>query len=269
MASSELDGQRPTVSIVIPCYNYGRYLAEAIESALAQTWQADEIIVVDDGSTDDSLQVAHRFDSEPDIRIISQMNQGAIAAFNNGVRASIGAFFVKLDADDRLHPGYLAATIPPLVASPEAGFAYTGYCWFGSRDVEFPAEPFNLNVLALRPYVEQSALIRRAAFDAAGGYSHAMSSAYEDWDLFLTMAERGWTGIPVPELLLDYRIHPNGRNAITFGQWRRLMVQLYQRHPSMRSAPLPLFLARAIVDRGWRRLYARACRGAEKVTKSA
>ena len=248
------DAGRPSVSIVIPCYNYARYLAEAIESALAQTWPADEIVVVDDGSTDDSLEVAHRFDHELAIRIIAQANQGAISTFNNGIQASTGAFFVKLDADDRLHPRYLASTLPPLVAKPDAGFAYTGYRWFGARDVEFPAEPFKLNALALRPSIVSSALIRRAAFDAVGGYSQAMSSAYEDWDLFLSLAERGWAGTPVPELLFDYRIHPNGRNAITFRQWRRLMALLYRRHPCMRSAPLPLFLTRAIIDRGWRRL---------------
>ncbi len=200
-------------------HNYGRYLAEAIESALAQTWPVDEIVVVDDGSTDHSLQVAHCFDREPTVRIIAQANQGAISTFNNGIRESSGAFFVKLDADDRLHPRYLECTMPPLVANPAAGFAYTAYRWFGARNVEFPAEPSKPKVLALRPGVVASALIRRSASDAVGGYSHAMSSAYEDWDLFLSMAEHGWTGVPVPELLIDYRIHPNSRNAITFRRW--------------------------------------------------
>src|SRR5688572_30244041 len=89
------------VTVVIPCYNHGRYLGEAIDSVLRQTWAQVEIIVVDDGSTDDTAQVAGRYDR---VRYVHQANSGLAAARNAGARAGSGGHFVFLDADDRLTP---------------------------------------------------------------------------------------------------------------------------------------------------------------------
>lgn len=257
-SSAGLPLEKPRVSIVVPCYNYSQFLAEAVESALAQTRPADEIIILDDGSSDDSLQVARQYAARSGVRVVAQENQGAVAAFNNCVRASTGTFFVRLDADDRLHPRYLERAVPLLASRGDAGFVYTSYRWFGARAREFPAEPFDLGLLALRPFVVSSALIRRAAFDAVGGYSREMATAYEDWDLFLGMAEHGWHGIALPEQLFDYRIHPGSRNSVTVRQWVGLMGRLYRRHPSMQNDALPVFLARAILERCWRRMAGRA-----------
>jgi glycosyltransferase involved in cell wall biosynthesis len=238
-----------TASIVIPCYNHARFLGEAIESALGQTRPADEIVVLDDGSIDDSLEVARRYATTPTIRILSQPNQGAVAACNNVMRASSGAFFMRLDADDRLEPEYLEWTVPVLEAHPRAGYAYTGYRYFGSRNEIVEAEPYSARRLARRPYILGTTLIRRAAFEAVGGYSTAMSAAYEDWDLYLSLAEAGWYGVSVPKPLYQYRQHGPSRNSLNFTDWLRLMGLLYRRHPSMRGRALPLFLGAVISDR--------------------
>src|SRR5882672_136402 len=104
------------ISIVIPCYNQAHFLAEAIESVLAQIWPADEIIVVDDGSTDNPGQVAARY---PQVRCIRQENQGLPGARNTGLRESHGDYLVFLDADDRLTPQALAVGMQHLNARPE------------------------------------------------------------------------------------------------------------------------------------------------------
>ena len=100
----------PLVSILIPCFNAERWLAETIKSALAQTWPAKEIIVVDDGSTDGSLAIARRFESSG-VRIVNQQNQGAAAARNHGLRLARGEFFQFLDADDLLDPDKVARQV--------------------------------------------------------------------------------------------------------------------------------------------------------------
>ncbi|HET7537953.1 MAG TPA: glycosyltransferase, partial [Candidatus Didemnitutus sp.] len=107
----------PLVSIIIPCYNAERWLAATLESALAQTWSAKEIIFVNDGSTDRSLALARSFESRS-VRVIDQPNRGASAARNAGLRAAQGELFQFLDADDLLSRGKVAAQVALLAARP-------------------------------------------------------------------------------------------------------------------------------------------------------
>lgn len=110
-----------TVSIIIPCFNQGMFLAEAIESAKNQTGQEIELIVVNDGSTDDTHEVAARFE---DLIYISQSNKGLPEARNVGFTNSRGDFIIFLDSDDRLPPGAVFSGLAALESSPEAAFAY-------------------------------------------------------------------------------------------------------------------------------------------------
>ena len=114
----------PTVSVVIPCFNQGHFLAEAIESVQAQTLPAAELVVVDDGSTDATGVVARRYATA---RYLVQRNLGLARARNRGLRAARGEFLVFLDADDRLRPGALAAGVRELRAHPTAALTY-GRC---------------------------------------------------------------------------------------------------------------------------------------------
>src|SRR5918995_1252705 len=111
------------VSVVIPCYNQAHFLVEAIESVLAQSYPRFEIVVVDDGSTDDTSEVAARY---PGVRYVYQNNQGVSAARNSGLARSEGEYVVFLDADDRLLPEALEAGLRCLEARPECAFV-SGY----------------------------------------------------------------------------------------------------------------------------------------------
>src|SRR5262249_22609977 len=120
----------PSVSIIITTFNHARFLADAIRSALAQTVTPSEVIVVDDGSTDDPAQVVAGF---PEVRMIRQSNQGLAAARNTGWRAAVGDHVVFLDADDRLLPDALALNLRQFSRSPDCALVFGGYRWI---DVE-------------------------------------------------------------------------------------------------------------------------------------
>jgi glycosyltransferase involved in cell wall biosynthesis len=202
----------PLVSIVIPCFNYGRFLGEAIESALGQTHQPVQVVVVDDGSSDDTVAVAQRYP----VKLISQRNAGLSCASNVGIRASAGELVVRLDADDRLAPTYVEETLDALLREPPVEFAYTEMQYFGAASGTYPVEEFDPETLTERNYVHASALMRRSAFDAVGGYRENMTTLrVQDWDLWLSFVERGFQGRLVRKPLLEYRKHA-GPSMVTF-----------------------------------------------------
>jgi glycosyltransferase involved in cell wall biosynthesis len=243
------DPRTVTVSIVIPCYNYGPFLTDAIESALGQTFPAQDIVIVDDGSEDNSREIARRYAEIPGVRIVEQANQGAIPTYNAGVRASAGQFFAILSADDRLDPYFLERTVPILLDHPEVAYAYTAYRTFGVRQRALPALPYSARRLRLRPYIAATSLIRRTAFDQVGGFNASMRGGREDWDFYVALAEHGWKGAAVPEVLFHYRKHGSGsRNAISFRALLAARAQVYRNHRSLYRAPLPLWLALTEID---------------------
>jgi len=115
------------ISVIITCYNYGHFLSEAIESVLNQTFEAPEIIVVNDGSTDNTAEIAARYP----ILIVNQNNQGLPTARNVGISKSNGIYILPLDADDKLHPQYLEKVVPILDRHPDIGVVYTCRLHFG------------------------------------------------------------------------------------------------------------------------------------------
>ncbi len=204
---------RPLVSVVVPNYNYGRFLPRALESVFAQTYSDVEVLVVDDGSTDDSLEVMRRYDGR--IRSISQPNGGVSRARNLGVRESRGELIAFLDSDDWWLEEKLAKEVA-LLESGGFGMVYTGLR-FVSEDGDVRGEITDglsgwvLKELALLtkpgvPASGSSALIRRECFDEVGPFDPALSTS-ADWDLWRRIACRYAIGM-VREPLTSYRLHP-------------------------------------------------------------
>ena len=216
-------------SIIIPSYDYARYLGEAIESALGQSRRADEIIVVDDGSTDDSLRVARSYP----VDVIERPHSGAPETMAHGVAASTGECFVILGADDRLAPDYLAKTVPVLESDPQVGFVYTAVELFGSVQQHRPARPFSLARILAANYASGAALTRRAAYDQTGGYGSIQLAKYEDWHLFLSMLEHGWHAVPTNDTTLYYRQHGQSRNQTPGIEHERAIQAIMEDHPRL------------------------------------
>jgi glycosyltransferase involved in cell wall biosynthesis len=118
--------QSPLVSVVIPCFNHGRYLSEAVQSALGQTYPSVEVVVVDDGSSDNTAEVAQSF---PEVRYLLRARGGLAAARNAGLQASQGAYLVFLDADDRLLPNAVEVGLAAFAQRPHCGFVYGAHRW--------------------------------------------------------------------------------------------------------------------------------------------
>src|SRR4051794_31418414 len=128
----------PKISIVITCYNIGAFLEEALQSALAQTYPDFEVIVVDDGSTDNAtLALLDRLPAQPRLRILRTPNKGVAHARNYGITKASGDYILPLDADDRILPSYLACAASVLDQQPEVGFVGCHFSTFGEQQMKY------------------------------------------------------------------------------------------------------------------------------------
>ncbi|HEU5013009.1 MAG TPA: glycosyltransferase family A protein [Roseiflexaceae bacterium] len=196
----------PQVSVIIPCYNYARFLPDAVASVLAQSSTAWEVLIVDDGSTDDTLIVAQQLQTVAPIRLLRQPNGGPSAARNTGACHARAPLLLFLDADDMLAPEALQRMVKALHDAPDASFVSGAFQVFGNDNVYWPGLPVDLATLALDNTVLPAALVRRTAWEAVGGFDPAIQ-LYEDWDFWLRIVVKGGRGIVLPETLLYYRRH--------------------------------------------------------------
>jgi GT2 family glycosyltransferase len=205
----------PLVSVIVPCYDLGTYLDEAIASVLAQTFQDFEILVVDDGSTDPGTRSVLADYRRPKTRVIHIEHAGLAIARNTGIVQAAGRYLCALDADDRLLPAFLEKTVRVLEADSSIAFASAWLRTFGDEQRDWTPERCDLPALLWEDTVLTAALVRREAVVAAGGYDTAMPvQGDEDWDLWLTLVERGERGIILPEVLFEYRRRPGSMSTI-------------------------------------------------------
>ena len=195
----------PKVSVVLTCYNLGRYLDEAIESVLAQTFQDFEIVVVNDGSTEaQTLQLLSEY-RRPKTRVVPIENRGLSGARNEGIRQTTGKYVCTLDADDRLEPTYFEKAVAVLDRDPSVAFVSHWLKTFGYEEREWKPESADFPALLDMNSINGAALVRRDALMAVGLFDETMRSGCEDWDLWISMVERGLRGTILPEILFFYR----------------------------------------------------------------
>jgi hypothetical protein len=248
----------PAVSVVVPCYNLGRYLHEAVESVLAQDLPDLEIVVVDDGSTDEYTQLLLEHFARPKTRIIRQSNQGVASARNNGIRAGAGRYICCLDPDDRLRPIFLAKAVEILDRHPDVGLVSGYLAEFDEREQVVRHDACVLpDLLTYNPVIEP-AVFRRQAWEESGGYySGFSSSGIEDWDLSLSVLERGYRAAVIPEIVWDYRIRSDQMSTKMNEPetWGQLIRELVARHPDTyrkHMTDVIVMLATRFADvRGW------------------
>lgn len=202
--------ENPLVSVIIPNYNHARFLGDAIRSVLEQTYRPVEIIVVDDGSTDNSGEVAAGFGEQ--IRYIYQTNAGLSAARNTGLRAAKGSLIGVLDADDMYEPMFLDTLVNALKFDPDADGVYCGYQFVDETNnllpqVEnrpVPSADLFTALLDGNFFVPESVFLRRYVYDDIGFFDESLR-ACEDWDVWLRAAKK-FRLIHSPHILTRHRV---------------------------------------------------------------
>lgn len=224
----------PKVSVVIPCYNQGAFVDEAVESVLAQTFRNFEIIIVNDGSTDEATNRLLADYERPQTRIIHTDNQGVAMARNNGIREAAGAYILPLDADDRIAPTYLEQAVALLDNDPETGIVYCLAECFGSRQGRWAVPDFSLRGMLFTNLIFCTALYRKADWERTGGYNPNMRTGWEDWDFWLSLIEMGRRVYRIPKVLFFYRIAAGSRERSMDCERRIDMhMQLMRNHPQL------------------------------------
>lgn len=205
----------PLVSVIIPCYNQAHYLPDAVDSVLAQSYENREIIIVNDGSTDETAEVAEAL-AGPGVRVVHQENKGLAGARNTGIQNSSGALLNFLDSDDLLEPDKLERQVAFLQEHPEFGIVGALFNRIDSEGRRFGSErsaregglEFSAaEVLTNGPFVVHSHLVRREWVDRVGGFDETFRAA-EDWDLYCRLALAGCRFYRMNRALCSYRMSP-------------------------------------------------------------
>ena len=228
------DNDKPLVSVVIPCFNYGKYVEEAIDSVLNQTFNDIEIIVVDDGSTDRyTIDVLDKL-NKPKTKLIRTTNQKLPAARNNGIKEATGKYICCLDADDLLKPTYLEKCLIKL-ESEKLDICYSWLQEFGNSSLVWPTEDFQLFTLLEHNCVIVSAVFTKIIWEKTGGYDESMILGYEDWDFWIRISKLGGLGGKINEALFLYRKH--GTSMIDSAKEKHdfLCNKIQNNHPELYS----------------------------------
>lgn len=234
---------RPTVSVVIPTYNSGPLVTEAVKSVLEQTHSPDEVIVIDDGSSDDTAEQMARFD--PPVRYVHQPNGGVAAARNRGIAEATGDLIAFLDADDVWHPRKLEFQIATLIAHPETALMGADlYVWPAPSHPDYDHPPrhvvVSMNELLVRNHFAASTVIVRSEILRSVGGFDLSHQGTEDYDMWLRIARYGiMANLPLP--LAGYRVGNPGslsKNAARMEAGMRVILQKLETDGVFAGKPL-------------------------------
>lgn len=231
----------PLISVIIPAYNAEKTIQETIESVLQQTLSDFEILVINDGSTDRTLEIVSQID-DARLRVFSYPNAGVAPTRNRGLTQATGEYISFLDADDLWTPDKLEAQLKALQENPQAAVAYSWTDWIDEsgkflRSGGHITENGQVyDKLLVRDFIESGSnpLIRAEAFQTVGNFDESLAFG-EDWDMWLRLAFR-YEFITVPSAQILYRISPNSASfnvlKMEAGSWRVLEKAWVQTPPS-------------------------------------
>jgi glycosyltransferase involved in cell wall biosynthesis len=230
------------VSVIVPSYNYGNYIAECLDSVSAQTFRDWECIVIDNGSTDHTAEVVKAY-AEKDSRIRYHYTEqsGVSLARNKAVELSKGKYILPLDADDKIAPTYLEKAVAILEKEPGIKLVYCDAELFGAFSGKWVLPEYSLRDMLIENSIFCSAFYRKADFDTAGGYDENMKEGFEDWDFWIRMLKGGEPVYKIPEALFYYRMRLNSRNGVlTPGKQLSLRRKIFENHRSLYEASFSL-----------------------------
>ncbi len=230
------------VSVVIPCFKQAEFLEETVHSVIAQTYPHWEILIVNDGSPDNTSAVAQNLilqNPTRAIRLIEKNNGGLSDARNAGISHARGEYILPLDADDKIHPAFLAKTVALLEKDPGTAIAYTDWLYFGAHNTLRHAIDYNFERLCTKENLFTcTSLYRKTAWTATGGYNTNMTKGLEDWDFWINCGKRGFTGKRIPEPLFFYRAKPGSMIHTVQPHVRTMFARIVLNHSDIYNAAL-------------------------------
>ena len=232
----------PLVSIAIPCYNHAPYIRQCIESAIAQDYRNIELIIIDDGSSDDSVRIIEQLLPACRERFVrfefrSRPNKGISATSNEALQWLTGKYFAALDSDDILMPEKISRLVPVLEAEPEIAGVFCGLetideqgTVFGQQSAEQCYFTFDEIILHKHTFATPGMLLRMATVRQVGGYQNAVG--IQDWYMWLKLTEAGYRLKAVPDVLVKYRKHMNNisKNVARMFEGRTQTLLHFSKH---------------------------------------
>lgn len=229
--------EKNKVSIIVPCYNQAAFLTDTLESVLASDYQNWECIIVNDGSTDNTIEIAEIY-SKKDNRFIlfTKSNGGLADARNFGIRNAEGIYVLPLDADDLIHPEYIKKSVKILDGNVDIEIVYSRANLFGCKNGEWKLPEFSEERMLARNCIFCSAIFRRSTFFKTNGYNQNLKYGFQDWDLWLSILELGGKVNKIDEILFYYRQKSKSMiNTKTPEQFVHLRKMIWENHRNLYS----------------------------------
>lgn len=219
------------VSVIIPVYNMELFVAETIESVLASDYPNFEVVVVDDGSRDNSLSIVKEFEAKDSrVRVYTQSNSGVSAARNHAIREAHGVYILPVDADNIIYPDFISAAVSAIEKSPNIKVVVPRIEYFGNKSGEWILPEYSLSLLARKNIIDNCALYRRQDCIDFGGYCTDIPTR-EDWDFWISMLKNGGEVVFLDKIGLKYRVRSNSKHVSNRDKLPKVIDVLNTRHP--------------------------------------
>lgn len=226
--------EKGKVSVIVPCYKQAEYLSETLDSVFTQTYQNWECVIVNDGSPDNTEEIAKKYlVKDRRFKYVSQENKGLSSARNTGIANSEGEYILPLDADDKIGSTYLEKAVARFEEVPETKLVYCKAELFGEENGIWDLPPYDYENIIWNNCIFCSALFRRRDFVNIGGYKENMVHGYEDWDLWLTLLQKEDVVYRIEELLFYYRVKEVSMSTKLTRFKQETLVQLCKNHPEV------------------------------------
>lgn len=221
----------PIISIVVPCYNGEEFLRETLDCLQKQTIDNWECVIVNDGSKDNTLEIAKEYVAKDSHYVLVNKQNGGLAdARNVGIKASHGKYILPLDSDDLIAPTYAEKAVAYLEENPETTLVYCRAQFFGDRNDEWLLPEFNFDKLLFENQIFCSCVYRRSDYDKTEGYNTNMKKGLEDWNFLLSLLNKESKVYRIPEALFFYRKHGVSMLTETSKHTRELYNRIVANH---------------------------------------
>ncbi|MDR1553657.1 MAG: glycosyltransferase [Prevotellaceae bacterium] len=222
---------QPLVSVIVPVYNMQNYIAETLDSVLASSYHNYEIIIIDDGSTDNSSEIIKSYVAKSDkIKFFKQTNKGVSAARNHAIKRSAGEYILPVDADDLISSNYIKEAVNVLKNNPQIKVVCCEVERFGEKTGIKKYPSFSYKLLARKNMIVNSAMFRKSDWEKTDGGYCEEEIFCEDWDFWISMFKTGGEFLRLPFVGLRYRIRQSSRRINVHSKKRKMIDMINSRH---------------------------------------